>query len=502
MALSTGIKVLLGGAAAAAVVGIAALASASKPAAPAPAPPPGPGPSPPPATLKAGERYLVTQTAAVAVPVSVAVAQALFDQIAPGAIRVASITQVSPTVVTMVIDASKDLPIVLPPTMTLQDLGPSPALPGSPSPPMVSPPPPSATPAGGLQLTPGQTYTITGPADPNLPGPAFAASVQAGLTMAGGQVGPLWQNVQVSVSGQAFTATGTYVGPVQSVTPSTLPVGWTVTPGGSPAPAPSSASWAPNGASDLPARARVRATVPLSAYVALDPNAQPSLSGLRERFAAFIARPNTLFAAIGAPFVWSPGDALPADWPLSDANAVPTAGFTTTGFHFEFVNPFDTPISLADLRASIWSGASGPVPDVWIAQGTGQATAVRASSLTWDAAQTLSPGDHVRASLQPGDLMTLVGALSAGAANPLPYRDNSCATLLGVVEQTAFHAIVGPGGVLAWCGLDFLPPDWPGADANVGASYHIEFRFTGASPVNVSALPIPITAFRARGLGA
>jgi hypothetical protein len=506
MPLSTGIKLLLGGAAAAAVVGIAALASASKPAAAPPGPTPPAGPSPPPGTLKAGERYLVTQTAAVAVPVTVLQAQGLFDAIAPGAIRVVRINQVSPTIVTMTIDAVKNLPIVLPPTMTLQDLGPSP--PGG-APPLVSPPPPSASPppppAGGLTLTPGQTYTITGPVDPNLPGPAFAASVQAGLTMAGAQAGPQWQNVSVSVSGPTFTATGTYAGPVQQLSPTTLPPGWSVTPGGAPATAPAStsATWAPNGASDLPGRARVRATVPLAAYVGLDPNAQPSLSGLRDRFAAFIARPNTLFAAIGAPFVWSPGDALPADWPLSDANAAPSASFTTTGFHFEFVNPFDTPISLADLRASIWSGASGPAPDVWIAEGSGQAPAVRVSPLSWPPAQSISPGDHVRANLLPSDLMTLVGALSAGAANALPYHDNSCATLLGVVEQTAFHAIVGPGGVLAWCGIDLLPPDWPsGGAVDPGAAYHVEFRFTGASPISVGALPIPITAYVASGLGA
>jgi hypothetical protein len=126
MALSSAMKWLLGAAAGGAVVGIAAALS-SKPAAAAPATPPGPTPPPGTITLKSGERYLVTQTAAVATPVTVAQAQGVFDAIAPGAIRVVAITPVSATVVTMTIDALATLPLVLPPLMTIQDLGPSPS---------------------------------------------------------------------------------------------------------------------------------------------------------------------------------------------------------------------------------------------------------------------------------------------------------------------------------------------------------------------------------------
>ena len=124
MALSTGIQWLIGGAVAAAVVGLVAAAS-SKPA--APASPATPGAAPASSTLKAGERYLVTQTAAIATPITAAQAQALFDAIAPGAVRVVSINQISPSIVTMTIDALQNLPIVLPPLMTMQDLGPSPS---------------------------------------------------------------------------------------------------------------------------------------------------------------------------------------------------------------------------------------------------------------------------------------------------------------------------------------------------------------------------------------
>jgi hypothetical protein len=528
MALSTGIKWLIGGAAAAAAVGIAVAASKSS----TPATTPG---APPPAagqwTIVQGERYRVTLSIVGglngAIDFTSAVQTAL-NLVEPGAYRVASSSVVNGNLV-YVVDALAPTHVEtaagfaslqnMPGAQqvaSVEDLGPSPVgalgpapTPGGGTTPVVAPLPPGPAPpaAGGVILTPGQPYTITGPIDPNLPGPAFAASVQAGLSGAGA-TGPNWTGVQVTLGGSTFSATATYSGPPQVVSASTLPPGWTVTPGtvaAPPTPATSSAAqWVANGASDLPAGARVRVTVPLSAYVAVDPNAQPTLGGLRERFAAFIAQPNTLFSsALGPPFVWSPGDALPTDWPIDDANAVPTPSATTTGFHFEFVNTFSTPISALDLRASMWGGASGPAPDVWIAQGQGQAAATRSSTLTWSNAPTLSPGDHVRASLHPTDLLTLVGFLFAGASSPAPFSDNSCATLLGVVELSAFHALVGPGGVLAWCGIDFLPPDWPAQTGDdLSTQYHIEFRYTGASAIQTASLPLPILAFVASGLGA
>lgn len=119
-----------------AVIGIAVAKSKPAQAAPSPAPPIPPvipgvtPPNPATVTLQAGHRYSIAQLAPVpGMPVaSVAQAQAAFDALAPGAIRVVSITQASgSTPTTLVVDVVSAVPFTLPATMPVTDLGLSPS---------------------------------------------------------------------------------------------------------------------------------------------------------------------------------------------------------------------------------------------------------------------------------------------------------------------------------------------------------------------------------------
>lgn len=102
-----------------------------------PSPQPSSQPSPASAvayttTMRAGHRYQIQQLAPIPVaPVAtVQATQTMFDTIAPGAIRVVSITAASngnPT--TLIIDAVRDFPITLPSTMPITDLGQTPTTP-------------------------------------------------------------------------------------------------------------------------------------------------------------------------------------------------------------------------------------------------------------------------------------------------------------------------------------------------------------------------------------
>lgn len=121
--------------AAAAAIGVAV--AKSKPAQAAPPPPPSfppvvPAVAPPypvSMTLQAGHRYSVAQLAPIpgGTVATVAQAQAMFDAVMPGAIRVVSIAPASgsqPT--TFVMDIVRSVPFTVPSTMPVTDLGPSP----------------------------------------------------------------------------------------------------------------------------------------------------------------------------------------------------------------------------------------------------------------------------------------------------------------------------------------------------------------------------------------
>jgi len=109
-------------------------AAVTPPTAPPPAPPTIPAvpllplpnlPTVSTTQLQAGHRYSVAQLAPVAgVPVAtVAEAQALFDAVLPGAVRVASI---GGTPTTVVFDVLQAIPMTLPSTMPITDVGASP----------------------------------------------------------------------------------------------------------------------------------------------------------------------------------------------------------------------------------------------------------------------------------------------------------------------------------------------------------------------------------------
>jgi len=134
---SAGIVWGIGAALAAVVVGVALTQSkparAATPTAPQPTPPASPTTT---TTLQPGHRYSVTQLAPIpGAPIaSVAQAQAMFDMIAPGSVRVVSVTPASgSTPTTLVVDVVKGIPMTVPATMPVTDLGPSPAAQPQPS---------------------------------------------------------------------------------------------------------------------------------------------------------------------------------------------------------------------------------------------------------------------------------------------------------------------------------------------------------------------------------
>jgi hypothetical protein len=69
----------------------------------------------------------------------------------------------------------------------------------------------------------GGKYQITGQLATGVDPSAAASSIQASYTGAGA-AGPQWQNVTVSISGNTYTVSGTYVGPGMSI-----PAGLSVT---------------------------------------------------------------------------------------------------------------------------------------------------------------------------------------------------------------------------------------------------------------------------------
>ena len=82
--------------------------------------------------LQAGHRYSVAQLAPIpgATVATVDQGQRLFDALAPGALRVVSITPGSGTQpTTLVLDILKTVPFTVPSTMPVTDLGPSPSAP-------------------------------------------------------------------------------------------------------------------------------------------------------------------------------------------------------------------------------------------------------------------------------------------------------------------------------------------------------------------------------------
>jgi hypothetical protein len=434
--LSSTTKILIGaGVAPAAGIGVAVAVSAPKSATPTTPPAPAPGLPPGAFSLHAGERYQLTITTPGYIPgVNLGLLQALLDRQYPGAFRVVSgaLTGPGSNVSVWVVDVA----------------------------------------GVGHVLTPGN-FAFPG-VEPSLMAVSIADLGPAPAPVGG--VGP--------VVPPAAAMPPAYVPPPGMPPIVSPPPAPPVVPPVAP-PAGPQATWVYQRKADIPARARVRVTIAQSNYTWA--GAAVGQPGDRERFANFIAQPHTLFAQYGMPFVWGPQDALPTDWPADDPNATPSV----TGWHFEFLSPFDTPLAYSTLLAAIGL----PGADVWIfGPGMSPAAATRTSSVLWQPATGLVPGDHVRATLAATDLAAFATALA------VPSPDNSCNTLFALVAQSSFLDVVGHGGILVWCGLDGLPPDWPTPDDP--SANHFEFRFLAAQSMQVAALPIPFSVWIARGNGA
>ncbi|MGH2997688.1 MAG: hypothetical protein ACRDNM_00150 [Gaiellaceae bacterium] len=224
--------------------------------------------------------------------------------------------------------------------------------------------------------------------------------------------------------------------------------------------------------------------------------------GGRLGWESFLGGAPGLSSLIGvALFAWAPGDALPPDWPADDANA-------DTGWHFEFVYRNASVAITSAVMATALGAPAGSVA-VWTAHGVGPALQTRATVLTWPTSDAVNPGgspggqfnpgDHVRMSIAPTDLDAIASAVGYQGTT----IGQSCNALLSMIQQTGFDQLVtgGTPHVLAWCGVDFLPPDWPPTD-NLD-NYHLEFRYQGGSPLVVAGLPFPVqAAFIAQGAGA
>lgn len=158
---------------------------------PTPAPPVAPVPVPllplPSATtLQAGHRYQIQQLAPIPgmSPATPAQAQPFFDAIMPGALTVNSIAPASGgQPITMIVDALQSVPIVLPSTMPLTDLGLSPG----------SAPAPAPTPAPAS----GTTFTFVAGAMPMPINAAPGTPVLFALPPGG-----IWQSFSLNVLGQ------------------------------------------------------------------------------------------------------------------------------------------------------------------------------------------------------------------------------------------------------------------------------------------------------------
>jgi len=131
------------------------------------------------------------------------------------------------------------------------------------------------------------------------------------------------------------------------------------------------------------------------------------------------------------------------------------------------------------------SAASTPA-----AAGTTPAT----SGKVWVSVTQLSPGDHVRASLSQADFQTLASSLGVSGTDV-----NAWSSVLAF--PTVQSALVA-SAMTAWAPGQALPADWPADDPTKAAGYHVEFTYGGTAPVMVSALPLPVKVWVARGLGA
>lgn len=556
---TSSVKVWIGIALAALGFTAIAAASSSKPT-PAPAPT-----GPAPWTIKQGERYRVTLAAPVGGggfnPAFdwTLVMQAALTANAPGEYKVVSTTVVpASNNLIVVVDALgpthveqnatfttfTSFPLPTPFTVvSVEDLGPTPGAAASLPSPTAAPPtaapspgnapagapsptatPPAAAPtptASGTSsvswtMTQGERYQVT------LTAPAFGGFnaqnnwtpvVQAGLdSVAPGQYSVASSTVDAS---QNLVFSVDVLGPTRVEPGSTFTSFQFPTPvsvvsvedlGPTPAAAPAAPSAGGPTAAQLIAASNFSFLTGGSAQWVQGPSVSAggrgrvtipasSAPATRDHFIQWV-QTSTLPNLFGnALFVWAPGDALPPDWPTDDPNAA-------TGWHFEFVSQnASQSIAAADIATAMNAGPSYVA--LWSAQGTGPAQITRPIVLNWDPVTELVPSAHVRMTVAQSDLATIAQAV--GMTGVISTGPSACAGFLNLVQFAAFDQTVTNGSplVLTWCGVDFLPPDWP-PDDQLG-EYHLEFRVLPSSgtPAPISNLPFPILgAWQAQGPGA
>lgn len=433
------------------IAGIAAAANSSSSPAPGPAPTPGPAPW----TIKQGERYRVTVTTPTLGAGSVGgfnslvnwtpVVQAALDAVAPGDYHVVSSAVPVAGSLVFVVDALGPTHVEPSGTFTsftfpsplsvaaIDDLGVSPPATAG----LVAPPPPAAAPVA---------------APPAVALPSAAAPVTSPVPAAPSAGGPTAAQL-AAASNFSFLTGG-------------------------------SAQWVQG--QPVSAGGRGRVTIPA--------NSAPTT---RDNFVKWIQTSSLPSLFGNALFVWAPGDALPPDWPLDDANA-------STGWHFEFVSQnASQSIAASDIAAAMSAGA--PYVTLWSAQGSGPAQLTRPIVLNWNPVTQLDPGAHVRMTIAASDLAA--AAQAVGMTGVISGGPSACSGFLQLVQFAAFDVLVTNGSplVLIWCGVDFLPPDWPATDSLT--DYHLEFRVLpvagGGSSPPIASLPFPVLgAWAAQGPGA
>lgn len=116
-------------------------------------------------------------------------------------------------------------------------------------------------------------------------------------------------------------------------------------------------------------------------------------------------------------------------------------------------------------------------------------------SLTWTAATTVNPGDHVRVSMASSDLQTVMTSLGVAGAP-------SVAAWTQVLGNPTIQAVLAAPTMSIW-GPDAngamqptpLPADWPADDTAAASEFHADFVYGGTAALSVSSLPVPLTAW-------
>jgi hypothetical protein len=133
--------------------------------------------------------------------------------------------------------------------------------------------------------------------------------------------------------------------------------------------------------------------------------------------------------------------------------------------------------------------------------GSGGGTTPSPSSVAWIATTTVNPGDRVRVSIAAADVDTIAQSMGIPVATVGSAQMQMFQQLLA---SSAIVRVLAPQGaqMSAWAPGDPLPLDWPKDDAGAASEFHVEFTYAGAAPIYTTAIPIPIHAWVAKGMGA